>query len=634
MPTASAAFMRSSGSGYATTYGTSYNTSSTVSRSSSATRRKSLAGGYTSSSSSSSSTYRPLPSGPGPIDSSGKKLEAYSVRAGDTHITRSRVRPPPITGISSVRTSPLRADHSSGLTSTSRYASPNNDIYLSGTSTLSRQLRTININPLDTVTSSNRLSGRRSASLANLHTDNESSSSLLTANKTSTLYTSDLDSIIRQPSNRRSSQIDDETQKSSRPVRSVGIGEDKKDGSMRAPKYTPSMSRDASPSTSNGSGSRGRQFGDPREESASSVPGTFHNSSGSFSSLSKFRDGGKIGLCNLGNTCFMNSVLQCLSNTRPLLEWCLNDEYQVEINTTTSSMKGSLVKAFATLMKSLWKEGSSGYVSPNAFKTQIQKFAPRFVGYSQQDAQEFLRYLLEGIHEDVNLVTMKPKPVNLDDNRLEGKSDSEKAQEYWKAYIARDRSHIVDIFVGQLKSELKFVECGHRSVTFDPFWDLSLPIPKYQSELTLDDCLRLFMKEEELATEERPMCAKCKVRRSCTKSFSIHRFPQILVIHLKRFSQERYGRKLSALVEFPVKDLNMAEYASEGAQKVTYDLYGVSEHSGGVHSGHYTAICKNPSSGDWFHFNDTRVGAARSNEAVTSEAYVLFYELTSPVSKL
>lgn len=75
MPTASAAFMRSSGSGYATTYGTSYNTSSTVSRSSSATRRKSLAGGYTSSSSSSSSTYRPLPSGPGPIDSSGKKLE-------------------------------------------------------------------------------------------------------------------------------------------------------------------------------------------------------------------------------------------------------------------------------------------------------------------------------------------------------------------------------------------------------------------------------------------------------------------------------------------------------------------------------------------------------------------------------
>lgn len=357
-------------------------------------------------------------------------------------------------------------------------------------------------------------------------------------------------------------------------------------------------------------------------------------SSYSANSKSSHRDGGKVGLRNLGNTCFMNSVLQCLSNTRPLLEWCLNDGYILDINTTTSGMKGALIKAFVNLLKSLWGSSSESYVSPNAFKTQIQKFAPRFMGYSQQDSQEFLRYLLEGIHEDVNRITTKPRPVILDDNRLDSKNDRDKAKEYWNAYLTRDSSHIVDIFVGQLKSELKFAECGHRSVTFDPFWDLSLPIPKNKSEVSLDDCLRLFMKEEELEAEERPMCTKCKTRRSCTKSFSIHRFPQILVIHLKRFSQERYGRKLTALVDFPVKGLNLSDYTSEGGQKVTYDLYAVSDHSGGVHSGHYTAICKNPYSGEWNTFNDTRVSLARSNQAVSSEAYLLFYELTSPAAKM
>ena len=72
-------------------------------------------------------------------------------------------------------------------------------------------------------------------------------------------------------------------------------------------------------------------------------------------------------------------------------------------------------------MKSIWKDSSESYVSPNNFKTQIQKFAPRFMGYSQQDSQEFLRYLLEGLHEDVNRVTTKPKPMILDDNRLDSK---------------------------------------------------------------------------------------------------------------------------------------------------------------------------------------------------------------------
>lgn len=112
--------------------------------------------------------------------------------------------------------------------------------------------------------------------------------------------------------------------------------------------------------------------------------------------------------------CFMNSVIQCLSNTRPLLEYLLNEQYLADINTTTSSMKGALIKAFSQVIHELWEVGGDHVVNTTSLKSQIQRFAPRFMGYSQQDAQEFLRYLLEGLHEDVNRVTTKLPPIHGD----------------------------------------------------------------------------------------------------------------------------------------------------------------------------------------------------------------------------
>ena len=107
----------------------------------------------------------------------------------------------------------------------------------------------------------------------------------------------------------------------------------------------------------------------------------------------------------------MNSVIQCLSNTKPLLEYLLNEQYLNDINSTTSSLKGLLIKAFSQVIQELWEENDDHVVNTAAFKSQIQRFAPRFMGYSQQDAQEFLRYLLEGLHEDVNRVKIKPTPI-------------------------------------------------------------------------------------------------------------------------------------------------------------------------------------------------------------------------------
>ncbi|CAH0601984.1 unnamed protein product [Chrysodeixis includens] len=333
------------------------------------------------------------------------------------------------------------------------------------------------------------------------------------------------------------------------------------------------------------------------------------------------------GLRNIGNTCFMNSVLQCLSNTKPLLEYVQDDKYTDDINTSLSCMKGALIKAFGSLIKELWRSGErDAVVNTTTFKSQVQRFAPRFMGYSQQDAQEFLRYLLEGLHEDVNRVTIKPKPIitEIDDSL----SDSAKAAEAWSRYLRMEDSRVGDIFVGQLKSTLRCTHCNHDSVTFDPFWDLSLPIPSRTGNLKLQQCLQHFTREEEMDGDEKPTCSKCGVRRKCLKWFTVQKFPQVLVLHLKRFSPtERFRGKLSVVVEFPLSGLDLSAFAATRAQHPVYNLYAVSNHSGTTYSGHYTAYCKHPYTGDWHEYNDSRVTPINSRNVVSSEAYVLFYEL-------
>ncbi|XP_031695172.1 ubiquitin carboxyl-terminal hydrolase 2-like [Anarrhichthys ocellatus] len=154
---------------------------------------------------------------------------------------------------------------------------------------------------------------------------------------------------------------------------------------------------------------------------------------------------------------------------------------------------------------------------------------------------------------------------------------------------------------------------------------------KSSSEVTLRDCLRLFTKEDVLDGEERPTCNRCKTRRKCTKRFSVQKFPQILVLHLKRFSDSNIRTsKLSTYVNFPLKELDLREFASESGERAVYNLYAVSNHSGNALGGHYTAYCKNPALGEWHSYNDSRVSPVSSSQVRSSNAYVLFYELAPP----
>lgn len=184
---------------------------------------------------------------------------------------------------------------------------------------------------------------------------------------------------------------------------------------------------------------------------------------------------GACGLQNIGNTCFMNSTLQALSNTLPLRRFLRSGDFKDEISTTPLSMKGRLVQSVADLLNAMWADGHTVLV-PSELKSIISERRPEFAGCLQHDAHEVLTFLLDGLHEDVNRAPY-PRPI-VEDPSTEGKSDEMIAAEAWAGNLRRNDSRVTDIFQFQVRSEVTFPDVGDKSLKFDPMMYLSLPLPK------------------------------------------------------------------------------------------------------------------------------------------------------------
>ncbi|PWA63477.1 ubiquitin specific protease domain protein [Artemisia annua] len=603
---------------------------------------------------------------------------------------------------------------------------------------------------------------------------------------------------------------------------------------------------------------------------------------------------GLTGLTNLGNTCFMNSAIQCLAHTPHLVDYFLGDfrkdlnfENPLGMNLDLYVDQGKLALAFGDLLRQLWTPGATE-VAPRAFKSRLSAFAPQFGGFNQHDSQEFLSFILDGLHEDLNRVKIKPYYEIKD---VDGISDHEVADEHWQNHLARNDSIIVDMCQGQYRSTLICPSCKKHSVTFDPFLSLSLPLPsttmrtmtltvlstdgsmqpipvsvtvpkhgmfsdliqalstacslgdhetllvaeiynnsilhfldkpadslelvrdndrlvayrvlkeedslplvvfthqhleesngqgsnghvspmrrfgiplvaripdgsdgavmhkkflqllnplvmpdvhsidvlddpvitvnqdtkmgdkdddvtiidvpnseaiensfvednfqysldtqRYFSEgpkITMDEqlvipdsrkivvlvtwpdemlkqydtimlsnlpetggfplvtnrppeavslynCFEAFLKEEPLGPEDMWYCPKCRQHQPASKKLDLWRLPEVLIIHLKRFSFNRFHKdKLETFVDFPIDDFDLSNYTTHmGSQpSFRYKLYGISNHSGGLGGGHYTAFVQ--CGQEWYEFSDSMVLSVTEDQIKTSAAYVLFYQ--------
>ncbi|XP_042160098.1 ubiquitin carboxyl-terminal hydrolase 19-like isoform X4 [Oncorhynchus tshawytscha] len=196
---------------------------------------------------------------------------------------------------------------------------------------------------------------------------------------------------------------------------------------------------------------------------------------------------GFTGLVNLGNTCFMNSVIQSLSNTRELRDYFHDRAFENEINCKNPlGTGGRLAIGFAVLLRALWK-GTHHAFQPSKLKAIVASKASQFTGYAQHDAQEFMAFLLDGLHEDLNRIQNKPYTETVDsDGRLDEVGEIKVvADEAWQRHKMRNDSFIVDLFQGQYKSKLVCPVCSKVSITFDPFLYLPVPLPQKQKVLTV-----------------------------------------------------------------------------------------------------------------------------------------------------
>ncbi|XP_052786625.1 ubiquitin carboxyl-terminal hydrolase 8-like [Mya arenaria] len=321
------------------------------------------------------------------------------------------------------------------------------------------------------------------------------------------------------------------------------------------------------------------------------------------------------GLRNLGNTCYMNSTIQCLNNTSPLVTYLLTDTYLYDINRHMN--EGELVDDFAYIVKALWSE-QYRCITPRDFKRVAGHHQPMFAGYEQQDSQEFLTFLMDGLHEGLNKVKSRPKIPEQNNDNL---PDMKAAELAWRDHKLHNESIIVELFQGQLKSSLMCLGCKNQSVTFQAFMYLSLPLPS-STRCTLADCLRQFSAEEKLT--DRP-CPKCKSSRSSMKKIEIWKLPHILLIAFNRFVYDGPWRtKISTHVDFPTKDVSLSPFV-RGPHPKSYKLYAVSNHFGTLDGGHYTACCRNPCTNKWYKFDDHEVYDISESSVKTSAAYVLYY---------
>ena len=253
------------------------------------------------------------------------------------------------------------------------------------------------------------------------------------------------------------------------------------------------------------------------------------------------------GLKNLGNTCFMNSVLQCLSHTLPLRQFYVSDKYMHYLNN-----RGDLSYAFKRVMANMWGT-TLGYVAPYELKRQVGIVAPRFTGYSQQDAHEFMRFLLNKLHEEINRAGVEGR---------KSPADNETLEEACARYLTWEDSRISELFGGMLRSDVYCSVCKNQSTVYIPFMDIALPIPRrkqwsyclqclfYDPAVHLTKCLKMLITKETLDEEERPYCNKCMKLTKSTKQLSMNILPRFLVIQLKRFSYYSKPTKLSTPVKF------------------------------------------------------------------------------------
>ncbi|KAL8731721.1 MAG: hypothetical protein Q9181_004189 [Wetmoreana brouardii] len=369
----------------------------------------------------------------------------------------------------------------------------------------------------------------------------------------------------------------------------------------------------------------------------------------------------RTGLVNFGVTCYMNATIQCLLATIPLSQFFLDNRWRDFTQKNWKGSNGIMPEIYANLIRSLWK-GDVQSVRPITLRRLCARLNPEWSLDRQQDAKEYLDFLLDCLHEDLNQRWEKQPLVPLSlkqELTRERMPIPEVSRIEWQRYSHRESSFISNLFAGQHASRLRCTTCRNTSTTYEAFYSISIEIPHRGKNIDIHDCLRSYTQEERLSKDEMWKCPHCKCEREATKQITITRAPQFLVVHFKRFAAGRgeSAKKIHTPIEFPLYGLNIEKYmvarSSSKQQRdlalagedehqppsdpavsppFLYDCYAVMRHLGASgNGGHYISLVRDAARGCWRKFDDDRVsdfdpGKLKPEQRLQNEqAYLVFY---------
>ncbi|KAG9316072.1 hypothetical protein JVU11DRAFT_3740 [Chiua virens] len=321
------------------------------------------------------------------------------------------------------------------------------------------------------------------------------------------------------------------------------------------------------------------------------------------------------GLLNLGQTCFLNVILQCFIHNPLLRNYFLSDNHNLKLCKHIDCTCCEMDSLFSEVYSS-----NRAPFGPTSFLETTWKVSTEMSGYSQQDAHEFFITALNQIHSKCRGST------NISCNCI-----------------------IHQTFAGQLQSDVTCERCGNVNSTVDPMLDISLELRGKGGEVasgenTLAGCLRRFTKPEKLGAKEYS-CSKCTKAHEAVKRLSILKLPPVLSFQFKRFEHKTNAKdakvvpqKIDTPVRFPAS-LNMAPYTTlamnhPGKDGDTstypgpdamyeYDLFAVINHEGQMNNGHYTNFARFRD--EWYRFDDDKVALSDLGTCLKSNAYMCFY---------
>lgn len=306
------------------------------------------------------------------------------------------------------------------------------------------------------------------------------------------------------------------------------------------------------------------------------------------------------GLNNLGNTCFLNAVLQCLTYTPPLAAYFKAGSHQGSCRSVGFCAMCALE---SHVKQALSARGR--VISPNQLVKNLRCISRSFQMGRQEDSHEYMRYLIEALQKSCPL------------------------EAHANASSSSHRNFIQRIFGGRLRSQVKCTQCSHSSNTYDPFLDLSLDIVKAESLLK---ALARFTAIEVLDGNNKYHCSKCKTKVRAHKQFTINNAPHVLTVQFKRFSSSGgCGGKIDKRVQFD-RSFNLMPFVNGGKEGgLRYSLYAVLVHSGwSTHSGHYFCFVRTATD-IWHKLDDNRVSQVSEKSVLEQKAYILFYIRDSEV---